>query len=212
MDIFKLYAAISRRTHFRQRRMQLFANLFRPNMSTRIVDIGGTLSNWTFLDVKPQVRLVNLDRLQDRPDYPPNIRFQRADALHLPFKNNSFDIAYSNSVIEHVSTWDNQQLFAREVSRVAPRVWVQTPAREFFLEPHLLTPFIHWLPHRWRRRLIRHFTVWGRVTKPSRARVDDFLSEVRLLSKDEMPQLFPDCSIYVEKWMGLTKGYVAYRL
>jgi len=34
-------------------------------------------------------------------------------------------------------------------------------AREFFIEPHLIAPFVHWLPRHWQRRLIRHFAVRG---------------------------------------------------
>ena len=49
-------------------------------------------------------------------------RFQaiEADATELPFADNAFDIAFSNSVIEHLGTWEKQQVFAREARRVAP--------------------------------------------------------------------------------------------
>jgi len=41
--------------------------------------------------------------------------------------------------------------------------------------------------------------------------VEDFLNEVRLLKYREMQELFPDCEIYCEKAMGITKSYIAIR-
>ena len=90
-------------------------------------------------------------------------------------------------------------------------LWIQTPAKEFFIEPHLLTPFIHFLPVSFQRRLIRRFTTWGIVTKPSPSQVESFLQEVRLISFAEMRQLFPDCHIHRDTAFGFTKSYVAIR-
>ena len=102
----------------------------------------------------------------------------------------------SNSVIEHLSSFERQQAFASEARRVGRALWIQTPAKEFFIEPHLLAPFIHYFPVSFQRRLIRHFTIWGLVTKPSPAAIESFLQEVRLISFGEMQQLFPDCKIH----------------
>ena len=90
-------------------------------------------------------------------------------------------------------------------------LWIQTPAREFFIEPHLLTPFIHYLPRSVQARLLRYFTVWGLMTRPSPKEVAGFLDEVRLLTYREMQELFPDCQILRERFMGFTKSYVAVR-
>lgn len=212
MDIHRVYSWVLATAGFRRRRMEAFAKLFSPDDGTRIVDIGGSSANWSYLPSRPTVVMVNIDRRHGRAGYPKHLSYWCADALHLPCRQHSFDIAFSNSVIEHVSTWSNQQEFAREVSRVARRIWVQTPAREFFMEPHLLTPFIHWLPRPWQRRLIRRFTVWGVLAKPSPVQVESFLAEVRLLTLREMRVLFPDCRVHTEYWMGLPKSYVAYRV
>jgi hypothetical protein len=79
------------------------------------------------------------------------------------------------------------------------------------IEPHLIAPLVHFFPKAIQRRLIRHFTVWGWLRKPTAQQVEDFLSEVRLLSHREMVELFPDCEIVAEKVLGLTKSYVAIR-
>ncbi len=62
-----------------------------------------------------------------------------------------------------------------------------------------------------RTELARNFTIWGWIERPSKKTVEEFLSELRLLTHGEMRELFPDCTIFKEKWMGMTKSYVAYR-
>ena len=51
---------------------------------------------------------------------------------------------------------------------------------------HLLTPFVHYLPRKYQKKLIRHFTIWGLIARPTREQVDDFLDEIRLLDYAEM--------------------------
>jgi 2-polyprenyl-3-methyl-5-hydroxy-6-metoxy-1,4-benzoquinol methylase len=70
-------------------------------------------------------------------------------AARSPSAARSFDIVFSNSVIEHVGDAESQQQFAHEIARVGRAYWVQTPNRRFPVEPHLLTPFLHFLPTRW---------------------------------------------------------------
>lgn len=211
MNIHSLYGFIFSLTGFRKKRMELFGEIMNLQDSNKILDVGGTAGNWNYIPVRPQITLLNLDVTHNRGDYPGNVRFQAGDALNMPFADGEYDIAYSNSVIEHVYTWENQQRFANEISRVGRCVWVQTPAKEFFLEPHLITPFIHWLPLNWRRKLLRSFTVWGWIKRPTQEQVDEFLREVRLLTRAEMEALFPHCRIHVEQWLGMPKSYIAYR-
>ena len=91
-------------------------------------------------------------------------------------------------------------------------MWVQTPARSFFFEPHLLAPFIHFLPLSWQRRLVRNFTLWGWITRPSQASVDRMLGELRLLDYAAFRELFSDCEIRRERFFGFTKAFVAVRI
>ncbi len=53
---------------------------------------------------------------------------------------------WSNAVLEHVGTRDDQLLFLREVRRVGRRVFLTTPNRHFPVEVHTRTPLLHWLP------------------------------------------------------------------
>jgi hypothetical protein len=133
----------------------------------------------------------------------------------MPVPDQSFDIVFSNSVIEHVGDRDQQRLFANEVRRVARRYYVQTPNRRFPIEPHLLTPFIHWLPRSWQRTIVRRFTIWQWIERPAPDRrayyIEHYLRDIRLLNRADVARLFPDAQIQQERWMGLTKSLIAVR-
>ncbi len=186
-------------------------NEFKPTASSKILDVGGTLMNWNLTDCDSQITLLNLHETKEMHSLPSNFSFVTGNGIALQYTNEEFDICYSNSVIEHVGSLENQAKFADETRRVGRSVWVQTPARSFFFEPHLLTPFVHFFPISLQHRLLRNFTVWGWLTRPTRDEVEKFLSEVRLLNFEEMRQLFPDCEIRREKFLGLTKAYIAVR-
>jgi hypothetical protein len=210
MKIHSLYSFFGRR--FRAQRMKAFAQNLRPSEQTAILDVGGYPWAWWHFPEKPSIVTLNLHAIEfvQTPDFPP-IRTAVGDGCSLGYPDASFDIVYSNSVIEHLGSFERQQVFANEARRVGRSLWIQTPAKEFFVEPHLLAPFIHYLPVSFQRRLIRRFTTWGVFTKPSLAAVEAFLEEVRLLSFAEMQQLFPDCVIQRESFLGFTKSYIAIR-
>jgi SAM-dependent methyltransferase len=210
MNIHTLYALCGRR--FRKRRMTKFYQALKPTESSTILDIGGYPGTWTRFPTKPLVTILNIRPVEftQTEDYP-WIDTVVGDGCKLNYPAGSFDIVFSNSVIEHVGSFERQQAFAREAHRVGRSLWIQTPAREFFMEPHLLTPFIHFLPISIQRKFIRRFTLWGVLTKPTAMDIQRFLEEVRLLTYREMKQLFPDSNIYRETVCGFTKSYVAVR-
>lgn len=214
MSIHRLYAAVS--PHLRRRRMRQFMTRIAPRAGERILDVGGTSWIWDELSVPSAITLLNTVP----PEGPPPARsdgrrgefhFAQGDGCALPYAEREFDVVFSNSVIEHVGTWERQQRFAAEARRVGRRLWIQTPAREFFIEPHLVAPFIHWLPRAAQRRLMRNFTLRGWLERPDARAVEAFLEEVRLLTFSEMQALFPDCTIRRERFLGLTKSYIAVR-
>jgi methyltransferase family protein len=206
MNIHAIYAPFL--THFRSKRMRAFVEMFGVDDATSIVDVGGYDFNWTLAPAKPRVVLVNIE---DEAWQRGRFRKVQGDGRNLAFGDNSFHIAYSNSVIEHVGHWEDQVAFANEIRRVAPRYFVQTPYKWFFIEPHLIAPFVHFLPRRIKRRLVRRCTIWGLVTKPDQRAVDAFLDYIRLLDKREMKTLFPEADIIEEKFFGLTKSLIAVR-
>ena|GEM_PF-3897996 len=83
---------------------------------------------------------------------------------------------------------------------------------EFPIEPHVLTPFIHWLPRRLQARLLRNFTVWGLMTRPDAAARARFLDTTRMLTRTELQTLFPGAEIWTERFLGLAKSFVAVKI
>jgi len=213
MNIHAIYARVS--PAFRRQRFARFVEILHPRPGDRILDVGGVYTTWVAqAPCAASVELFNILPSPLPPGKHSEYHFTETlgSALNLPYTDASFDIGFSNSVIEHVGTWENQELFAREIRRVAKALWVQTPARSFFIEPHYLAPFIHWLPVSLRPFIARWLTPWAWLTRPDRAAVGARVREIRLLSEREVRQLFPDCEILKEKFLGLlTKSYVAYR-
>ncbi|MGH8528224.1 MAG: methyltransferase domain-containing protein [Nevskiales bacterium] len=209
-SIYGLSGLLSRR--FREKRFKWFLDTMRPDARSTLLDIGGYPWSWQSTEVPAKIVIVNLHEIPGMAEQVKN-RFElvTGDGCKLAYADGAFDIVFSNSVIEHVGSYERQQKFAAEARRVGRALWIQTPAREFFFEPHLLTPFIHFFSRSMQERLLRHFTVWGLMTRPSQATVRAFLDETRLLRYEEMRELFPDCEIFRERFMGMTKSYVAVR-
>lgn len=183
-----------------------------PSADTKILDVGGYPDTWENPTVQGNITLLNIHPI-DLSNRAGNGRVKAVigDGCRLEYPDNAFDIVFSNSVIEHVGTWERQMAFAAEMRRVGKALWIQTPARSFFIEPHLIAPFIHYFPRSIQSRLLRHFTLWGMMTKPTASQVEDFLNEIRLLNANEMERLFPDCEILKERIAGVTKSYIAMR-
>jgi methyltransferase family protein len=193
--------------YFRPARMRLFASAFQITNATRIVDVGGTPFNWTLIEERPEVTFANVPGESDFN--PLQHKMVMYDGSVVPFADNSFDVCYSNSVIEHVGGPESVALFASEIRRLAPRYFVQTPNRYFFAEPHFLCIFIHWLPFSVKRHLMRWGSLRGWMMKPDQKTIDEWLRDIRLLSVRDMRRLFPDAEIVRERFLGITKSIIA---
>jgi hypothetical protein len=103
----------------RRRRFKLFLDAFQPVASTRILDVGGFVRDWKNAGILSSVTCLNVDVIHADPasDKPTTSRvvFEVGDGRNMKFADQSFDIVFSNSVIEHVGTWKDQQRFAAEV-------------------------------------------------------------------------------------------------
>src|SRR5687768_15458737 len=124
---------------FRGKRWQHFLRTFAVDPATRILDVGGHPGEWMAgVEAPVSVTVVNVGPWPASLNAPPRFIYCEGDARALPFADGAFPIAYSNSVIEHMGSWEDQQRFAEEIRRVGRNLYVQTPYRWFPVEPHFL--------------------------------------------------------------------------
>jgi hypothetical protein len=205
-------SAASWATKMRRERFTMFLKLLsgvpRP---LRILDVGGTQlfwSNMAFGD--SMVEVVLLNRLALEVNQPGYISVA-GDARALDgFKDGEFEVVFSNSVIEHLGDLPSQRAMASEVSRVGQRYWIQTPNRYFPIEAHSLVPLYQFLPRSSQASLAERFQPgWYRGIPPQEAKREAGM--VRLLTARELKSLFPSCTIWRERTLGLIKSLVAYK-
>jgi len=198
---------------FRKRRMRRFCEAMGVTAQTRILDVGGSPETWAYAPVQPRVTLLNIP--MSIPKLPAYVDWVAGDGCELPFADQTFDIVFSNSVIEHVGDTAHQQAFARETARVGKRYFVQTPNRGFPLEQHLFFPLVHWLPKSWQSPIIHTITPWELLAKPTPDQREfylrHYLEDILLLSANELRALFPDAQVHRERVLGLAKSLVASR-
>jgi hypothetical protein len=191
----------------RQRRMAEFTGRMRLTGGERIIDLGGAPGFWNDCATPLDITVVNLPGINppEPPPSPHRITLVDGDACAVDFAADmSFDIAFSNSVIEHVGDADKRAAFAGEVQRLAPAWWVQTPSIWFPIEAHCHMPFWWFYPERTRAAYIRR---WHRDI-PAWA---DMIAGTTIVRRAELETLFPDSRIWREWKMGFVKSYVAYK-
>jgi SAM-dependent methyltransferase len=175
----------------RQRKLRLLLEELRPTAETTVLDVGadelgfgegegcGTLN--FFEELYPWPERITALGLHDgsgfRARYP-RIPYVQGDACDLPFADGTFDIVFSNAVIEHVGGRERQRRFVSEALRVGRRVFVTTPNRRFPIEVHTRLPLVHWLPD-----AVSH--------RAYRALGKDEATEVDLLTRRSLAALFP---------------------
>lgn len=197
--------------------VEMVENLHRQNGSVNIIDIGGTDSYWNIMPMdffekyNINITVINLAGTFLNPDHGP-FKFVEADACNLSlFDDKQFDIAHSNSVVEHVGDWGRMMLFARELERVSKNYFIQTPNYWFPIEPHFMTPFFHWLPKPLRVWLVMKFQLgnWNKAATVSEA--ISAVESARLLSRTMFQALFPGSTVLVERFLLMPKSLIAVR-
>lgn len=203
-------------SQFRGKRFYFFKELIKTlNPPLDILDVGGRETVWKkefyssqkdFDDIK--VTILNLTKT---PVNHPNLKSVVGNATNLKqYHDHQFDVIFSNSVIEHVGNYENQQQMANEIQRVGKRYFIQTPNRYFPIEPHFLFPFYQFFPMWLKVWLISHFDLGWRKKTTDRAKAIEIANSVRLLTKKELKHFFPKANIFEEKFGCFTKSFIIY--
>lgn len=140
----------------RARKWDKFLSLVRPEQNARILDVGFSEREYGLADnfleknysYPENITAVGLEEADEFKKRYPKVRTVRYRGGRLPFADRSFDIGWSNAVIEHVGDRTKQLDFLRELKRVAKRTFLTTPNRYFLVEVHTRLPLLHWLPKR----------------------------------------------------------------
>lgn len=192
-------------TYFRSKRHELVIGVFGNFSERRIIDVGGTASFWKSINPTPDVTVVNLpEEVADMSPSDDAVKVVAGDGCNLAeYRDKEFDIAFSNSVIEHVGDAERRAAFASEVRRVASSYWVQTPSIWFPVEAHCGMPFWWFYPSALRNRLLKKwrksFPAWS-----------EMIAGTTVVSKKELRTLFPEGTIKTESFLLIPKSYICY--
>lgn len=194
---------------WRQRRMSIFLKRMTVRNGFKIIDLGGTPSLWEMVDLDLEITLLNLPGIKNcQPNAPRHTyHFITGDACYLGgLIDDTFDLVFSNSVIEHVGPANRQQAFAETVRRLAPRYWIQTPSLWFPIEAHCNLPLWWFYPRFLQKAQIHH---WRRKGHGFLAKQ---MTETRVLTLSQLKFLFPEAQVYTEYVIGFPKSYSMYHL
>jgi predicted SAM-dependent methyltransferase len=194
---------------FREKRFSFFLEkINKIQKPVTILDVGGKINFWENRglagNLKYIITIVNIEK--EKSSYS-NLNTVIGNATDLSqFNDKSFDIVHSNSVIEHLYNFENQKKMASEIIRIGQKHIVQTPNKYFFLEPHYLLPFFHYLPDKLKYFILTK-TKLSRLKKWDKNFAIQYINEIRLLSEKETKTLFPKSTIYYEKFFGMNKSF-----
>ena len=194
-------------SRLRRRRWDLLLEHFPHLAQWDVLDLGGTVQFWQSAPVQP--RSVTVLNLQGEPSDSPSITAVTGDALNPPASiDSTYDLVVSNSLIEHVGGAAQRRQLAQVVRDRAPRHWVQTPNRNFPIEPHWVFPGMQFLPTEQRAMVAQHWP-FGHEHSASRDQARHDVLEVELLDERELAACFPDSTIVHERLAGLSKSLIA---
>lgn len=138
----------------RAKKFSQFLKLVAPQPHESIVDVGVNTTEYSatdnylekFYDHPDHITAVGMGSDTEIADFQaryPKVTTLSGDGRVLAFTDNSFDVSYSNAVIEHVGNFDDQRRFLAELYRVSRRGYLTTPNRHFPVELHTRIPLLH---------------------------------------------------------------------
>jgi hypothetical protein len=184
----------------REEKFNLFWEVMKPISGERVLNIGATpphlghavtgSQNENCVEQPEQDRRwerlevvgLNIDHSGNRQYMEFHQRADRmavtADACRLPFADKSFDIVFSNAVIEHVPS-AQQKSMASEIMRVGRSWFITTPNFWYPIELHHKVPLFQYFPRSLQRAIQVRFSTWPEW------------DTISLLSGSQFKRMFP---------------------
>jgi SAM-dependent methyltransferase len=211
MSIFSKLSLASR-----ARKLELFNQIMKPAMEMKLLDVGAQINpdshkEHQLIDTYPwkhNFAVVNIsqDHITAIKKRYPEVEAVVCDACELPWADKSFDVVFSNAVIEHLGSFERQKRMAAEIMRVGKRWFVTTPNRWFPFEFHMRLPLVTWLPgdgYLRIGRIISYNHIRGKYMFG--AKRDD----LRLMSASELQECFPDSRIIKQRVTFMAETLIA---
>ncbi len=138
----------------RNRKYKIFLELFKPNSTLSILDVGYSDKEYSATDnfleknypFQEKITALGIDEPDKFSERYPQVKAIQYGGKKFPFIDKVFDICWSNAVLEHVGNNDDQLLFLKEIKRVSTMAFITTPNRYFPVEVHTRTILLHFLP------------------------------------------------------------------
>ena len=211
MSVFSKLSLISR-----ARKLALFNQIINPEEDMKLLDVGAQVNpnshkEHQLIDTYPwkhNFAVVNIseDHVSAIKKRYPEVEAVVCDACRLPWPDKSFDVVFSNAVIEHLGSFERQKAMAAEIMRVGKRWFVTTPNRWFPFEFHLRLPFVTWLPGKSYLRIgniISYNHIRGKYMFGVKR------NDLRLLSAGELEQCFPGSKIIKQRVTFMAETLIA---
>lgn len=186
----------------------MFMELMRPQPNARILNVGTTgsrigfweqLEHWYPYPERITGGGLHVEAVEDCKESFPKVTAMVFDGCALPFADKSFDIVYSNAVLEHLPGPDFVVRFAKEVQRVGKGWFVSTPNFWYPVDPHYHLPLVQLLSQEAQRKLV---TRLGKTP----------YEYLHLLSRRELSRLFPSSRVAGCRVTFYPETLVAYRV
>jgi len=200
----------------RARKLELFNQIMKPVKEMKLLDVGAQINpnghkEHQLIDTYPwkhNFAVVNISQehitvIKKRYS---EVEAVVCDACELPWDDKSFDVVFSNAVIEHLGSFERQKKMAAEIMRVGKRWFVTTPNRWFPFEFHMRLPLVTWLPGDSYLR-IGHIISYNHIRGKYMfgAKRDD----LRLMSASELQECFPGSKIIKQRVTFMAETLIA---
>jgi SAM-dependent methyltransferase len=190
----------------------VFMEQFNPGRSAAVLDVGVTSDTFypesnCFEQMYPYPWRITCVGTEDGSHLMvkyPGLKYVSITAGQpLPFQDLEFDIVFSNAVLEHVGSRDDQRRFLAEICRVGKSFFITTPNRWFPIEHHTGLPFVHYLPSKLFRSILKatKFRYWASE------------STLNILTAAELKNLFPsnvNVDVHMVRFGGFGSNLIAY--